>query len=340
MRTLEQINPYVFALLIMLLAALVSYLLDWWFLPKLATLLILQLGVATVALRGDRLPAVLAALIGALSFNYLFTQPRYSLHMTDADDIVNMLVFLVIALLTSHLAAYYRSQQEALRQAQLRSSVLLSVSHDLRTPLATIIGTLSTLQSYAGKLPGEDQQELLQGALDESHRLHRYIENLLQATKLQQGQMRFSTTMQSVAPIVQAVVSRLDNPRVKVRLDTNLPDVPVRESLLEQALYNLVDNALKYSESEVSIVVKADLNGLDIQVKDQGPGIPAADHSKVFELFYSTRKGDKGEGGTGLGLAVAAGIVRAHQGQLAILASTQGCTMGIRLPLQQGDRHA
>ncbi|WP_416306430.1 ATP-binding protein [Neptunicella sp. SCSIO 80796] len=332
--------PYLNALLIMLVMGALSFSLDSWFLPKLGTLMMLQLGVVMVALQGQKIPAVMAAFIGALIFNFFFMEPRYAVHMINGEDIVNMLVFLIVALLTSHLANFYRNQGEALRQVQLRSSILMSVSHDLRTPLSTIIGTLSTMQAYDDKLTIDEQSELLQAALDESHRLHSYIENLLQATKLQHGEMVLQTSYQPLMPVVQSVVKRFDDPRIKLELGHDLPQVHIRESLLEQAIYNVVDNALKYSgqTSPVIIRVASSAKWLEINIIDSGPGIPKPLHQKVFELFYSTRHGDAGEGGTGLGLAVTAGIVKAHQGALDIISTHSGCTMRIRLPAAKKER--
>lgn len=328
-------HHYLAAFLIMSLTLLVSLPLDGWFLPRQGVLLILQLGVGVVAFVGQRSSAMLAGVYGALAFNYFFTAPRYTLHMREVEDTVNMLVFIVIALITSQLATLYRKQQTALQHAQLRSSILLSVSHDLRTPLATIIGTLSTLQAYRERLPEQEQDELLSGALEESHRLHHYIENLLQATKLQHGAIHFNTSVQTLLPIVQRVAQRFDNPRIRVESERSLPEVSARESLLEQALYNLVDNALKYSTGRVTVSLRFAAPWVEIDVSDLGPGIPEHLRKQAFESFYSTRHGDSGEGGTGLGLTVAAGIVHAHQGHIDILSSAppdEGFSVRIRLP--------
>lgn len=337
-----QYPPWLFTLLVIALSGSVAFLLDAWFLPQLGTLLLLLLGVIIVALFTNRLNAIIASLLGALVFNVLFTEPRYSVHMTEIEDIVNMLVFLIIGVVTGQLATYYREQQQALKQAQLRSSILLSVSHDLRTPLSTIIGSLSSIQSYGDNLSKAEYEELLSGALEESHRLHRYIENLLKATKLQQGQMKLFTSSQSVLPVVEAVKVRFNNPRISIHSAPDLPEAEIQSSLLEQALYNLVDNALKYSPegTPVQIRINSDANTLQIQVCDQGPGIPLAKLSHLFELFSSSRQGDSGIGGTGLGLAVAAGIVAAHKGKIEHIPSQQGCVMAISLPVSQQEESA
>lgn len=313
--------------------SLLSAMLDRVFLPKIGTLLFLELALVVVAAFCQRLVTIGAALYGALIFNYFFTAPRYSLHMNDIEDVLNMLVFLVIAVLTSQLASSYRRQQSALRQSELRSGILLSVSHDLRTPLASIMGALSTLQNYQQKLSVDEQNELLQSALDESHRLHRYVENLLQATKIQHG-VELSTQPQLIQPLIEQVLQRFDTPRLTLTAASELPEISLRSALFEQALYNIIDNALRYSPAPLKVLVdiRTEYNHLVIDVVDQGPGIPPEAQDKVFDLFFSSRHGDAGEGGSGLGLAVAKAIIEAHRGRLMLAPSDRGCCMRITLP--------
>lgn len=334
-RVKQTIAPYLFALTAIASAGILSFFLEQWFLPSLGTLLLLQLAVIIVALRGDSVPALTVGVLGALMFNYGFTEPRYTFHMTEVDDIVNLLVFLIIAVVSSQMTIHFRSQRDALRHAQLQSSLLLSVSHDLRTPLATIIGTLSTLQAYQNRLSESERNELLNGAIEESHRLHRYVENLLQATKIQHQAVQLNPEPQSIVPILRRIIQRFDSPRLHFEHQTDLPAVWVRESLIEQALYNVIDNALAYSPKTEPVAIqvdRADTGTVRIQVQDRGAGIPPALRDKVFDPFFSTRSGDSGEGGTGLGLSVAAGLIHAHRGRIAIHNQEPGCTVTITLP--------
>lgn len=322
------------------LVTMTSYLFNQWFLSNIATLLILQLGVVSVAFLTDKLPSIISGIIGALTYNYLFTKPYFSLHMAEYEDFINMLVFLIIAVITSQLAAYYKQQRQQLKQAELRASILLSVSHDLRTPLSTVIGTLETLREYQQKLPQIQKDELLSTALEESHRLHRYIENLLQATKIQHGAVNLQFVDSNLTLLINDVINRFNTTRLSTELPLNLPLIAIQPHLLEQAIYNLIDNALSYSNTNLPVVVAVLLtaNELKIQVIDQGPGISKHDQQRIFELFYSSRQGDRGEGGTGLGLHVAAGIVQAHQGTLSVVPTDKGCTMQITLPLGKSAR--
>jgi K+-sensing histidine kinase KdpD len=328
-------NQFGLVTIVMSLTTIASYVLSLWFLNNIATLLILQLGVVTVALLTNKLPSILSGVMGALAYNYLFTKPYFSLHMAEYEDFINMLVFLIIAVITSHLAYYYKQQREQLKQAELRASILLSVSHDLRTPLASIIGTLETLHEYQDKLVQQQKNELLSTALEESHRLHRYIENLLQATKIQHGSVNLQFVKTDVVALINRVIKRFNSKRLSSTFAELLPKIAIQPHLLEQAIYNLIDNALTYSGPllPVSITVKQFDNSVQIRVIDQGPGISLQDQSKVFELFYSSRQGDRGNGGTGLGLHVAAGIIQAHQGSLNVIPADRGCTMQIILPV-------
>lgn len=333
-------KTYLFAVVVTACAGFLSFALEVWFLPSLGTLLILQLAVIVVALRGDSAAALLSGVLGAVTFNYFFTEPRFTFHMTEIDDIANMIVFFIIAVTSSQVTIHYQAQREELRKAQLKSSILLSVSHDLRTPLSTIIGTLSTLQTYSKRLSDADNEELLAGALAESHRLHRYVENLLQATKIQHRAVQVNARHQEIVPIVQAVISRFDSVRLHLQAEENLPLTVVRESLIDQALYNVIDNALKYSPDDKPVLVKVGPleDQVQIQIIDQGPGIPSALHERIFDPFYSTRSGDSGDGGVGLGLSVAAGLIQAHQGTISVTPTSSGCMLSILLPTESSEQ--
>ncbi len=326
---------YILALVFTSLAAAVSYLLDHWLLPTSGTVLILQLSVLLVAFLTHFRAALLAVVTALLLFNFLFTEPRYSLHMTDIDEIITAIVFITVAVITSHLATSFRHQKESLRQAQLRSNILLSVSHDLRTPLASVIGNLSTLQAYQNRLPKKEQDELLQGALDESDRLHRYIENLLQATRLQHGEVRLTHAVQDIRPIISKTVSRFTaQERIQVRDHLHEAMIEAQSSLLEQALFNVIDNALRFSSvtTLVTITLSNSDKSIFIDIEDNGPGIEASKRSLVFNVFYSSREKDSGTGGTGLGLSVAKGIIELHQGKISVEESDTGCHIRIKLP--------
>lgn len=337
-------NTFLFSAIVIIGAVVASWLLDQLFGSTAAVLLILQLAVVVVAFQCNSRFAYAAAVIEALSFNFFFTTPRYSLQMFRPEDIFNLVVFMVVAFITSTFADLYRHQQGELKQTKLQNSILLSVSHDLRTPLATIIGTLTTLNEYMPKLKDLERKELLDSATSESHRLHQYIENLLQATKLQHGTLKITKKDELIADIVRDAVSRLPNytEKVSMNMDDSVGYLSVSRSLIEQAIFNVLDNAMRFSPENESVEVSLSKQGSScvIDVRDMGIGIKAEDAEKIFSLFYSGANNKSADSGTGMGLAVAKGIITAHQGEIQSMPVSEGTLIRIRLPLNQGAEQA
>ncbi|HCE2139826.1 MULTISPECIES: sensor histidine kinase [Vibrio harveyi group] len=337
-------NTFLFSAIVIIGAVVASWLLDQLFGSTAAVLLILQLAVVVVAFQCNSRFAYAAAVIEALSFNFFFTTPRYSLQMFRPEDIFNLVVFMVVAFITSTFADLYRRQQGELKQTKLQNSILLSVSHDLRTPLATIIGTLTTLNEYMPKLKDLERKELLDSATSESHRLHQYIENLLQATKLQHGTLKITKKDELIADIVRDAVSRLPNytEKVSMNMDDSVGYLSVSRSLIEQAIFNVLDNAMRFSPENESVEVSLSKQGSScvIDVRDMGIGIKAEDAEKIFSLFYSGANNKSADSGTGMGLAVAKGIITAHQGEIQSMPVSEGTLIRIRLPLNQGAEQA
>ncbi|WP_017220711.1 sensor histidine kinase [Moritella dasanensis] len=332
-------NRITFTCFVLSAALLSSVLIDFLFGATIAVLLILQLAVVIVALRCNAKFAYFTAIFEAVIFNFLFTTPRYSLQMLHMDDMLNLLVFITVALTASQLAEHYQRQQNELKQVQLRNSILLSVSHDLRTPLATIIGTLTTLKEYMGKLSESDKIELLDSATAESHRLHQYIENLLQATKLQHGALKFNKSEESILNVVNQTITRFSESRLRIKLviDTPLPTLFISSSLIEQAIFNVLDNALRYTPSNKTVNIKAYQagNNVILDIQDEGDGITNDQAAHIFDLFYTESPHKSSDSGAGLGLAVAKGILTAHQGQIEAVAVTHGCLIRISLPVSK-----
>ncbi|EHR1164417.1 DUF4118 domain-containing protein [Vibrio parahaemolyticus] len=337
-------NTFLFSAIVIVGVVVASWLLDQLFDSTAAVLLILQLAVVVVAFQCNSRFAYAAAVIEALSFNFFFTTPRYSLQMFRPEDIFNLVVFMVVAFITSTFADLYRRQQGELKQTKLQNSILLSVSHDLRTPLATIIGTLTTLNEYMTKLNDLERKELLDSATSESHRLHQYIENLLQATKLQHGTLKITKKAEPIANIVRDAVSRLPNytEKVSMNMDDSVGCLSVSRSLIEQAIFNVLDNAMRFSPDNESVEVSLSKQGSScvIDVRDMGIGIKAEDAEKIFSLFYSGANNKSADSGTGMGLAVAKGIITAHQGDIQSMPVSEGTRIRIRLPLNQGAEQA
>ncbi|MDN5870164.1 MAG: sensor histidine kinase KdpD [Nitrococcus sp.] len=224
---------------------------------------------------------------------------------------------------------------------RLRSALLSSVSHDLRTPLSSMLGSASTLRDLGEQLSAADKRELLEAILGEGQRLNRYIENLLDMTRLGHGTLKLARDWVALADIVASALRRLREALVGLRVVRDIPDelplLYVHPALIEQALVNVIENAASFSRAggEVRIAGRREGDRLRITVSDQGPGIPEADRPRVFDMFFTGEGGDTGRRGSGLGLAICHGMVGAHGGSIEALPGPagRGTTIAIRLPV-------
>ncbi|KRE88756.1 histidine kinase [Frateuria sp. Soil773] len=223
---------------------------------------------------------------------------------------------------------------------RLRSALLSSVSHDLRSPLASMIGAAGTLVSYEDRLPADERRDLLQAILGEGQRLDRYIQNLLDMTRLGHGTLKLNRDWTDSAEIAAAAVTRLRKQFPDLRVETSAPPegvlLYVHPALIEQALFNILENAARFSPpgEAVRVTVRSSGERLLIDVSDRGPGIPEDERARIFDMFYSVSRGDRAPQGTGLGLAICRGMIGAHGGSVEALPGDGiGTTIRISLPL-------
>ncbi|MBJ7370229.1 MAG: sensor histidine kinase KdpD [Pseudomonas sp.] len=225
---------------------------------------------------------------------------------------------------------------------QLRSALLASVSHDLRTPLTAMRGSIDSLLALGEAIPLEDRRELLEGTRDEAERLDRYIQNLLDMTRLGHGALKLARDWVSPADIVGSSLNRLRAVLAPLQVSTEVPaELPllyVHAALIEQALVNVLENAARFSPSHGRLQLRAGADEQEIffAVSDEGPGIPEEDRAKIFDMFYTAARGDRGGQGTGLGLAICQGMVGAHGGRISVADGIdgRGTCITLHLPLQ------
>ena len=225
---------------------------------------------------------------------------------------------------------------------QLRSALLASVSHDLRTPLTAMRGSIDSLLALGEAIPLEDRRELLEGTRDEAERLDRYIQNLLDMTRLGHGALKLARDWVSPADIVGSSLNRLRAVLAPLQVSTEVPaELPllyVHAALIEQALVNVLENAARFSPSHGRLQLRAGADEQEIffSVSDEGPGIPEEDRAKIFDMFYTAARGDRGGQGTGLGLAICQGMVGAHGGRISVADGIdgRGTCITLHLPLQ------
>jgi two-component system sensor histidine kinase KdpD len=224
---------------------------------------------------------------------------------------------------------------------RLRSALLTSISHDLKTPLAAILGSAGTLRDLSGKLSEIEKADLLTTIIDESERLNRFIANLLDMTRLESGAVVPNLALHDVSEIIGSALRRANkillHHRVDVQLAPEPPMVGIDAVLFEQVLFNLLDNAAKYAPPDTTIRIQSwrDGNKVSVEVVDEGNGIPQADLEHIFDKFYRAKKTDQVRAGTGLGLAISRGFVEAMNGTIvaANRPDRSGAAFTIRLPI-------
>jgi two-component system sensor histidine kinase KdpD len=247
-----------------------------------------------------------------------------------------------VAIERTTLVADVEAARVATETDRLRAAMLSSISHDLRTPLVSILGAATSLVTYQDELDAENRLDLAQTIQDEAERLNRFVQNLLDMTKLGSGALRPNADWADLRDIVHAAVERsgrlIRDHKTKVDIDPSVPLVCVDSVLMEQVFFNLIDNACKYSPPGTLVTIWA--RGKDghaiIEVCDQGAGIPDADRERVFDMFFRVEATDKQAAGTGLGLAICRGIVEAHGGTIKAEPGLNGAGTCIVLSLPIG----
>lgn len=287
----------------------------WWFLPLLAP-------DEPLGLIGLKLPAHVPQL----------GEVERELAREMADDVAQ-------ALLRVRLVADLESARIVSETERLRSALLSSVSHDLRTPLAAIIGAAESLDSYGATMSADDRHALLDMVRSEGERLDRYIQNLLDMTRLGHGTLSLNRDWIGVDELIGSAVGRLrrfhPEARFTVTTDARLGPIWVHPALIEQALFNVMENAVKFSPPDASVTIDARRADelLRIDVSDRGPGIPEKERKRIFDMFYSVSRGDGSHHGTGLGLAICRGMIVAHSGDVEAMPGPEGRGTTLRLTL-------
>jgi len=224
---------------------------------------------------------------------------------------------------------------------RLRAALLTSISHDLKTPLASVLGAASTMRDLESGLSDQQKRDLLSTVIDESERLNRFIANLLDMTKLESGAIVPNAAPHDIGEIIGSALRRaskiLIRHRIALDLAADLPMLQLDAVLFEQVLFNLLDNASKYAPADTTIAIRTlrDRGSIILQVIDEGDGIPTAELESIFDKFYRAQKGDHVRPGTGLGLAISRGFVEAMHGSITAdnRSDRSGAVLTIRLPI-------
>ncbi len=326
--------------------------------------LIFLLSVLFLATAFGSKPALFASVLAMLCFNYFFLPPIGTFTISDSENWIALFTFFVVAITAGQLSAkaknraeeaerLYRelqdafeiaSQAEALKQSEkLKSALLDAVTHDLRTPLTSIKASITMLieeheqDSIHLTLDGEGRGELLEVINEETDRLNDFIQSMVELARIEAGEFHLRKSQTNVEEIISNALQRAENltskHKIKVQIEDILPLLSVDSKAIAEVVYNLLDNAAKYSPQNSKIEIRAKLTNdkIQISVADEGKGISESEREKVFQKFY---RADKTAKGFGMGLAIVRGIVEAHEGRIWIEESNTGSKFVFDLPLK------
>lgn len=290
---------------------------------------ILLLIVSTIAMLYNLWPTLISATISALTWNFFFIPPKFTFHIEKTEDILMFLMYFVVASLNGVLTYKIRQirrlaqmKEEKEKTLKLYNTILNSLSHELRTPIATIIGATDTLQANNSKLNEENKNELLNEISTASLRLNKQVDNLLNMSRLESGTIKLKLDWCDINELIYDLVNQLkentQNHTLKIDLDSNLPLFKIDYGILEQILFNLIQNAITHTQPGSIIKIKADVNdkNLILIIEDDGEGFSEDEIKKAFDKFYRLK--NTKAGGTGLGLSIVKGFVEAHMGTVEL----------------------
>lgn len=291
--------------------------------------LILLLVVSVLAMFLDILPIILVAILSALLWNFLFIPPKSTFNISTPQDALLFLMYFVIAIINGmftskirkmEIAAHQRKEKE--RTLELYSTLFNSLSHELKTPIATIIGSVDILRDRSKTLSSKVKHELYEEIELAGKRLHRQVEHFLDMSRLDSNYIKIRKDWYDSNDIIRRVVqiglTESKDHHIEFTPSEDMPLLKIDGPLIEQILHNIIQNALQYTPagSTIKITTKTDEDHCHFIITDNGEGIPQDKIDLVFEKFY--RLPDKGVGGTGLGLSIAQGFAKAHNGKITL----------------------
>ena len=287
---------------------------------------------------------IIASLVGMMSFNFLFTEPLRTFAISNPNDVVMLGFFLLAALISSNLTVRFQKQvkvareneqlaraltleqeriQFAMEKEQMRSGLLRSISHDLRTPLTGIAGASSLIAETGNQLDRESIISLAKDISDQADWLIQLVENILNMTKIDSGNLVIEKKPEAVEDVISNAVARVKGRRQSRAIEVVVPDdvfmVPMDGQMVVQVLINLLDNAIKHTKEDGKIAIHVSRRDKMVwfMVEDNGVGIDESIKDKLFEEFFTFRPISQDTGkGIGLGLAICRAIVTAHGGTI------------------------
>lgn len=308
--------------------------------------LLLLMSVSILAMLFDIWPVLIAAVLSAIIWNFFFIPPLFTFHISDTEDILMFFLYFVIALVNAALTIQIRKAERKVRDKEekentikLYKTLFNSLSHELKTPISTIIGAVDTLKENREKLSVSHQSELLDTIDTASMRLNKQVSNLLNMSRLETGllklKMEWSDINELINLVIQKTVPATTTKKFIFTPDENLPLCKIDNAMVEQAVQNIISNAIHYTPdfTIVKIEVFVEQNILNIKIQDDGNGIPEENLHDLFKKFY--RLPHTKAGGTGLGLSISKGFIKAHGGDIfAETVQPHGLKFTIQIPVE------
>lgn len=307
--------------------------------------LILLVSISIQALAFDIWPVLTSATVSALLWNFIFIPPTFTFHIDDTEDTLLFLMYFLIALINAVLTSRIRRFEKKIRDKEekektlnLYNTIINSLSHELRTPISTIIGSVDTMLVNKNKLSDDIREKLLQEIEQAGERLNNQVENLLNMSRLDSGTIKLSTDWLDLEEFFHQLPLKIhgyQSHQWKVIAPPAMPLVKADHFLLEQACLNILRNAVQYTPAGtlISMQMDYDQSGCILIISDYGPGFPADSIPFIFEKFY--RLPDTKTGGTGLGLSIAKGFIHSMGGEIVLQNNKEGgASFRISLPVE------
>lgn len=307
--------------------------------------LILLLEVSILAMLFDIVPVLLTASASALIWNYFFIPPLFTFHIGQPTDNLLFSMYFVVALINAVLTYKIRQNEQKVRDKEeneksirLYNTLLNSLSHELRTPISTIIGCIDAIKENRTHITQADFEILLEHIEEAGLRLNYQVENLLNMSRLEAGMVRVKPDWCDLNELMHRVLNHYGHQtthRLVFNAIVELPFFRIDQGLMEQIMINIINNALMYTPpgSIIEFHINPTQLGFEFIVLDNGPGFPEAELNQVFQKFYRLKSAPKG--GTGLGLSIVKGFTEAHDGRVTIEnRTTGGSVITISIPCE------
>jgi len=307
--------------------------------------LILLMTVSFIAMLFDILPVLISAVLSAVIWNFFFIPPIYTFHIDNAEDALMFSLYFLIALVNAVLTFKIREAEKKSRDKEekentikLYNTLLNSLSHELRTPISTIIGAVDTLKENGDQLPLKTQVELLNEIDLAGMRLNRQVENLLNMSRLESGILKPKNDWFDLNEVINEEIRKVstdDDKIINFQVNEQLPYFKLDLGLMQQILNNLLNNAVLYTPKKalIGIEVKHEKGHCIITISDNGKGIPEEEINLIFDKFH--RLPNSSTGGSGLGLSIVKGFLEAQNGKITVTNNAEGgVTFQVLIPAE------